>query len=100
MYVINYPEGGWAIVSATRNYFPVLAHSDKGSFDLETASKSGVSVWMAETKEAMRLSKDLADSVKVQINTQWLAYEEAQKKALSGPQTRGYNEMMNRIDYL
>ncbi|MDR0206813.1 MAG: Spi family protease inhibitor, partial [Bacteroidales bacterium] len=25
MYVVNYPEGGWVIVSATRNYYPILA---------------------------------------------------------------------------
>ncbi|MDR2909892.1 MAG: C10 family peptidase, partial [Bacteroidales bacterium] len=100
MYVVNYPEGGWAIVSATRNYFPVLAHSDKGSFNLENISESGVSVWMAETKEAIRLSKDLADSVKVQINAQWLAYEEAPKRTHSATQTRGYYEMIERMDEL
>ena len=32
IYVMNYPEGGWAIVSATRNFYPVLAFSDKNSF--------------------------------------------------------------------
>ncbi|MDR2911409.1 MAG: C10 family peptidase, partial [Bacteroidales bacterium] len=100
MYVVNYPEGGWAIVSATRNYFPVLAHSDKGSFNLENISESGVSVWIAETKEAMRLCKDLADSVKVQINTQWLTYEEAMMKISSVPQTRNWNDFSNRIAQL
>ncbi|MDR2910522.1 MAG: C10 family peptidase [Bacteroidales bacterium] len=100
MYVVNYPEGGWVIVSATRNYFPVLAHSDKGSFNLENVSQSGISVWVAETKDAVRLSESLADSVKVQINTQWLAYEDAQKKSLSAPQTRSYQAMYNRISQL
>ncbi|MDR2911603.1 MAG: C10 family peptidase [Bacteroidales bacterium] len=100
MYVVNYPEGGWAIVSATRNYFPVLAHSDKGSFNLENISESGVSVWMAETKEAMRLSKDLADSVKVKINTQWLAYEETKIQVPSVPQTRNWNDFYNRVAQL
>ncbi|MDR2911433.1 MAG: C10 family peptidase [Bacteroidales bacterium] len=97
MYVVNYPEGGWVITSATRNYFPVLAHSDKGSFNLENVSQSGVSVWMAETKDAVRLSKDLADSVKVQINTQWLAYEETKIKVPSVPQTRTQADMDTRM---
>jgi hypothetical protein len=97
MYVVSYPEGGWAIVSATRNYFPVLAHSDEGSFSLENVSESGLSVWMAETKDAVRFSESLADSVKRQINTQWLAYGEVKTKTPSGPQTRNWNDFYNRV---
>lgn len=32
IYVINYKNGGFVLVSATRNYYPILAFSDKGSF--------------------------------------------------------------------
>ncbi|MDR2910311.1 MAG: C10 family peptidase, partial [Bacteroidales bacterium] len=101
MYVVNYPEGGWAIVSATRNYFPVLAHSDKGSFEIKPESEmGGVVVWLDEVKTNMRASDEFDAETKSRINAQWLAYEDAQKRTLSAPQTRGYNEMMNRIDYL
>lgn len=101
MHVINYPEGGWLITSATRNYFPVLAYSDEGSFDLEDVHLSGVSVWMAETKEFIRVSDELDTEAKAQINSQWMAYEEGNiRKTASVPQTRGYQEMYDRIDQL
>ncbi len=57
MYVVNDPEGGFVIVSATKDYYPVLAYSDENSFDLEGVSEMGVSVWLEETKEAIRVSE-------------------------------------------
>jgi len=45
MYVINFSEGGFVIVGATRNYYPVLAYSDDNSFTL-APDMGAVSVWM------------------------------------------------------
>ena len=60
MYVINYPEGGWVIVGATRNYYPVLAYSDEGSFEIKPeAEMGGAFLWLEETKEAVRVSAAL-----------------------------------------
>ena len=50
MHAVIYPEGGFVIVSATKDYFPVLAYSDENPFDMEVALQSGVSVWLEETK--------------------------------------------------
>ena len=99
MHVVNYPEGGWAIISATRDYFPVLAHSDEGYFDLETVSLSGVEIWMAETKDAIRVSDDFDIATKAQVRSQWLTYEEASRKT-SEPQTRNWQAMSARINQL
>jgi hypothetical protein len=77
MHVVTYPEGGFVIVSATKDYFPVLAWSDENPFDLENVSQSGVSVWMEETKDAIRASEDFDAEAKAQIRQQWLLYEDA-----------------------
>lgn len=36
IYVLNRPnDGGFVLVSATKDYYPVLGYSDKGNFDIE-----------------------------------------------------------------
>ncbi|WP_300878788.1 Spi family protease inhibitor, partial [uncultured Alistipes sp.] len=48
-YVVNYRgDRGFVVVSATKDYMPVLAFSDEGRFDVESIDKTGVSVWLAE----------------------------------------------------
>lgn len=44
MYVINYEGGGFVIVSATKNYYPILAYSETGSMNVEEAMKTGFSI--------------------------------------------------------
>lgn len=48
-YVVNYADDkGFIVVSATKDYMPVMAFSDEGSFDVAAVDKTGVSVWLAE----------------------------------------------------
>ena len=50
LYVCNYYEsGGFVIVSATKNYYPILAYSETGSMNVEEAMKTGFSVWSEKT---------------------------------------------------
>ena len=73
MYIVNYPEGGWAIVSATRNFYPVLAYSDENSFEL-SSDMGPVEAWIAETKDAIRDSENLNDTTKALIRNMWNEY--------------------------
>ena len=45
IYVINYDRGGWALISATKKYQPILAHSDTGSFDVNGSMPGGLELW-------------------------------------------------------
>jgi hypothetical protein len=80
MYVVNYPEGGWAIISATKNYHPVLAHSDKGSFEIKP-EMGGVAIWLDQAKEAVKKSHLLPDSAKIAMRTAWLPFESKKESA-------------------
>jgi len=101
MYVVNYPEGGWAIISATRNYFPVLAYSDEGSFKMRPEEEmGGVVVWLAETKWAIRESENLDEEEKAQVRSQWATYENNNSDISSLPQTRSLQAMSNHINQL
>jgi hypothetical protein len=74
MYIINYPEGGWAIVSATRSYYPILAYSNESTFE-QKEDMGPVEVWLTRTKEAIKESKMLDDSIKTEIYSIWNDFE-------------------------
>jgi hypothetical protein len=86
MYIINYPEGGFAIVSATRNYYPILAYSEEGSFELSPATGwGGVAVWLGETKEAIKGSEALDDSIKSTMRAAWTSFEPVEINRVENP---------------
>lgn len=78
MYVINYEEGGFVIISATRNYLPILAYSEEGHFDISSI-KGGLSLWVDETTAAIKASGEKADSTKAEMNRLWRIYEETEQ---------------------
>ena len=94
MYVINHPERGWTIVSATRNYFPVLAYSEEGSFELKSDEEMGpVIVWIEETKEAIRLCEGLDNGKKAEISSMWNEFEADRSQVPSGSTLKRYDPM-------
>jgi len=104
MYVINFSEGGFVIVGATRNYYPVLAYSDDNSFTL-APDMGAVSVWMGETENAVKTSDALDDKTKKAMQAMWKRYEMTDFVASSKPTLRSssdtpYNAMMERINEL
>jgi hypothetical protein len=70
-YILNYPEGGFAIVSATRDYHPVLAYSDEGSFEI-TPDMGPVAWWLEDTKEAIRQSAASGEEDKLYARRMWI----------------------------
>ncbi len=105
MYVINYIDGGFVIVSATKNYYPILAYSNEGSFILRGNDKSSSSFWINETKEALIQSKFFNDSLKLKMNKLWANYGVLDKKNSVHLSTKSYNNdletaFQNRITEL
>lgn len=72
-YIINYSKGGFAIISATKDYYPVLAYSNSNNFDT-TIEMKGVLSWLDETKNVIMQSKSLADSIKIKMHSLWNYY--------------------------
>ena len=85
MYIINYPNGGFVIMGSTKNYYPVLAYSDKNSFKI-TSEMNGVSDWLEETKEAIKTSDALKDTIKNAMHNLWKRYEIADILSSRGTQ--------------
>jgi hypothetical protein len=80
MYVFNYPEGGFVIVGASKNYLPILAYSDEGEFDLSSDIPE-VKEWIDDTKNAVASSEELADSVKIKMRNSWENIDGAHKSS-------------------
>jgi hypothetical protein len=107
MYVFNYEDGGFVIVGSTRNYYPILAYSDKGSFVLQD-DMGPVDVWLDETKVGIKNSASLNDETKAQMHQLWARYDGScvdpaqELLAVRRPQTRSTGEdyCWDRIDSL
>lgn len=107
MYVFNYEDGGFVIVGSTRNYYPILAYSDKGSFVLKD-DMGPVNIWLDETKACIKNSSSLDEATKAQIQNLWARYDgtyvDPAQQLLSArrPQTRsaGEDACWHRVDSL
>ena len=75
MYVINYEGGGFVIVSATKNYYPILAYSEINSMDVEEAVKTGFAIWADETKQNIAGSDSWDKECQTEFQRMWAAYE-------------------------
>ncbi|WP_456086495.1 C10 family peptidase [Parabacteroides sp.] len=74
-YVVNYEEGGWAIMSATKDYYPILAYSNESQFVLDTTDMNdGLKVWLDETIQAIESSENLDPQITSRIALEWLKY--------------------------
>lgn len=75
MYVINYEGGGFVIVSATKNYYPILAYSETGSMNVEEAMKTGFSIWANETEQNIVESSLQEEEIQDEFRRMWAVYD-------------------------
>ncbi len=75
LYIINYgSDNGYAIISATKNYMPLLAFSDKGHFN--QSDISGAAEYIDKYKEDIISSiSDKSDSLRNKYSLDWAVYE-------------------------
>ena len=75
MYVFNYADdAGWAIVSGTTEYMPILAHGESGNFDMNAVEGRPVEMWLEQEKANIAHLDEAPDSIKEQYRVQWLKY--------------------------
>ncbi len=78
VYVFNFNKGGFVLVSATKDYFPILAYSKDGTFTIGE-EPIGLKMWLEETKYAQSHFDQQADSVKAAIRLMWDQYNTDKK---------------------
>ena len=75
MYAVNYSNGGYVIVSATKDYYPVLARVEKGKYSKDLYN-TGASVLMREYEEGIKYARNLPKDTLAPIRAMWKKYEE------------------------
>ena len=81
MFVINYADNeGFILVSASRAFYPVLAHSDTGSFVISDDMPGGLLIWMDEIKAEMEYHKqNITEDNLSMFNALWRQYEDSEE---------------------
>ena len=96
-HVVNYADdGGFVVVSATKDYMPVLAFSESGSFDVEAIDRTGVSVWLSEQQVAIEHAAELPDSIRLRHRALWADYGARQEPRVA-PGTRTIDDRIAQM---
>jgi len=74
MYISNFNEGGFVVVSATRNFYPIIAYSEENSFVL-TPEMKNLWYWFEETKEIINASDSYDEATREDIRMNWNYFE-------------------------
>lgn len=85
MHIVNFAgQQGFVIVSATKDYFPVLAESDHGNFDLASlAPEHPVNLWLAEQKFRIANADSFDPELKASIASLWTGVDADRKEVLT-----------------
>lgn len=80
MYVVNYLNNqGYVIVSATKDYYPVIAFSDTGHFNMTNLStEHPAHGWIQDQISSIRSNEDIQEEQRNEIASLWMIYNPTQ----------------------
>lgn len=75
MYIINYDnEQGFLLVSATKNFQPILAYAERGSFNTNNNMPNGISQWLGDVKNVIEEQDKMPVDSVFQYRVMWEEY--------------------------
>lgn len=74
LHVVNYQNSGFAIVSASKKEFPILAYSDNGEFILDENMPSDLAMWLEATMENIKIIHEKNLTPPSAVNKEWKKY--------------------------
>lgn len=85
MYLVNFEDGGYTIVSASRKYYPILAYSETNTMSIKdlTTLNDGLSIWIEEVEAAISQNSIDSEAVLNEIQIQWSAFEKKELNSKS-----------------
>lgn len=93
MYVVRYADNqGYVIVSAYKDYMPVMAHSATGTFELDSDNQ-GLKMWIENQKYISANRASLPDSVRAQFRMEWEQYDYLEQNIDALASSRGTAEV-------
>lgn len=77
MYVVNFANNqGFVLVSATRNFLPILVYNNEGNFTIPDENINGLSLWLEKTKQNVKIADALPTDSTAKFRSEWKKYEE------------------------
>lgn len=74
-YVVNFANDcGYVLISANKNYAPVLAFNDSGNFNIDKIKESGLAIWTDEVSENIKQANNADLEVRKQNRATWSAF--------------------------
>lgn len=75
IYIINYKEGGFVLVSAKTTYYPILAYSDSGQFEYNSKDMHPeLQEWLKYCKKSIKGEFELSEEAKNATLAQWSSF--------------------------
>lgn len=75
IYIVNYYNGGFALISGQTTYFPILAYSDTGRFIYDNENMHlGLEKWLEECKSVINGEYELDAETKNLVIALWNSY--------------------------
>lgn len=97
-YIVNYADDqGFILISATKNYYPVLAYNNEGNFELNENTPISLLSWIEETKASIEFSQSQPIDSSSIYRSMWSKYN---KINFTGPQTRSENSGIQATTYI
>ena len=95
IYVVNFANNqGFVLVSATRNFLPVLAYNNEGNFTIPEENVNGVSLWLEKSKQNVKIADTLPADSTARFRSEWKKYEE--QSSLSLTESRSTNNELDQ----
>lgn len=96
-YIVNYTNNqGFLVISATKDYYPILAFSEKGEFRINNAIKSGAKFWYEGHKNAIANSDSIPNEMKKQFRALWTNYNIQEEPLVASRNASEVYSLINR----
>jgi hypothetical protein len=99
MFVINFEEGGFCIISASKKVEPILAYSETGYFDKNNIPNFGITMWVEETSSSIKNSDKLSASQIASNRLKWKIFEEGSGKTFENSSAKNYSSTSYNSSY-
>lgn len=76
MYVVNFQnDGGFVIVSASKKYYPIIAHNDTGNYQMSDNGESSSDYFLNDKMQYIKACETLSDEETAEFSNQWHLYD-------------------------
>lgn len=88
-YAVNYAPTGFAVISATKKYSPILAFSDEGQITQSAIDNSGLGWWVSRiSDDIVKAESEIKENTPeyAEVRSEWREYEKKEDMVVRSPE--------------